>query len=319
MTIPLPVISPLDAVTIATPCQVPWGEMRGDHRSRHCCQCQRKVFDLSALTTAEAMELLGNSANLPCVRLYRRIDGRVMTADCPVGLRARIWRRLRRRAAWVASLFAMLFLQSCKTYTQGLAVPEPIKRAEYPLVFRDGPKKDKRVVVALFISDEHQIDLKLSGSEEILACELAKKMPDLAKDAKPAQILVVLNPDEVNKFKKNNPNWKSMHPSEWGKKLGVDFVLDIHLDKMSLYEQGSLNALYKGQAEVTVDTYDVDDISAEPKYNYVYPFTYPHTGFLDAGSITVTHFKQDFLEHLAAELSMKHVQHKDASGIADDR
>ena len=32
------------------------------------------------------------------------------------------WRRLRRRAAWAASLFAVLFLQACRTATQGFPV-----------------------------------------------------------------------------------------------------------------------------------------------------------------------------------------------------
>lgn len=115
MAIPLPTLDLLDAITIPTPCDVPWGEMRGDNRSRLCGQCQRQVFDLSAISSTEATELLRDPTNRPCVRLYRRPDGRVLTADCPVGLRARVWRGLRRRSAWVASLFAMLFLPACKS------------------------------------------------------------------------------------------------------------------------------------------------------------------------------------------------------------
>jgi hypothetical protein len=124
MAIPLPIVDPLAAIAIATPCNVPWSEMRGDYRSRFCGQCRKKVFDLSALTTSEATELLGDPHSQPCVRLYRRPDGRVMTSDCPAGFRARIWRRLRRRGAWIASLFAMLFLPACRTTTQGVISPD---------------------------------------------------------------------------------------------------------------------------------------------------------------------------------------------------
>ena len=120
MAIPLPTLDPLDAITIATPCTVPWREMRGDERSRFCGQCQKRVYDLSALTTAEATELLGDQGNRPCIRLYRRPDGRVLTADCPVGLSNRVWLRLQKRAAWAASLFAMLFLPACKQAFQGM-------------------------------------------------------------------------------------------------------------------------------------------------------------------------------------------------------
>ena len=119
MPISLPTLDTLDALTVATPCTVPWDEMSGSDRSRFCDQCRRQVFDLSALTTAEATELLSDPTGAPCVRLYRRPDGRVLTADCPVGLRTRVWRWLRRRAAWAASLFAVLFVPACRTATQG--------------------------------------------------------------------------------------------------------------------------------------------------------------------------------------------------------
>jgi hypothetical protein len=123
MAIPLPTIDVLESLTIPTPCNVPWDEMQGDDRSRLCGQCKRQVFDLSEMTTAEATELLADPTNRPCVRFYRRPDGRVMTTDCPVGLRGRIWRQLRRRASWVASLFAMLFLPACRTPFMGM---EPV-------------------------------------------------------------------------------------------------------------------------------------------------------------------------------------------------
>ena len=75
-----------------------------------------------------------------------------------------------------------------------------------------------------------------------------------------------------------------MHASAWGKALGVDYVLEIHLDKMRLYQPGSLNQLYEGRGEVSVFMYDVDEGVAEPK-SYTYAFSYPKTGCRDATSI----------------------------------
>lgn len=124
MPIPLTTFDPLASISIATPCTVSWGGMVGDDRSRFCRQCERQVFDLSRMTTAEATQLLASPDGRPCVRLYRRPDGRVLTADCLVGLRTRLWRGLRRRAAWAASLFAMLFLPACRTAWQGMRVPD---------------------------------------------------------------------------------------------------------------------------------------------------------------------------------------------------
>jgi hypothetical protein len=127
MPIPLPTLDALESITIATPCAVPWGTMSGDDRSRFCDQCQRQVFDLSAMTRAEAVALLADLGRRPCVRLYRRPDGRVLTSDCPAGVRVRVWRGLRRRAAWAASLFAMVLLPACRTQGYVLSTPAETK------------------------------------------------------------------------------------------------------------------------------------------------------------------------------------------------
>ena len=103
----------LPMITIQTPCTVPWDTMRGDDRVRFCGQCERQVFDLGNLSSSEVMELLGGTEEVPCVRFYRRPDGRVMTADCPLSIRERTWKWLHRRAAWAASLFASLCLPAC--------------------------------------------------------------------------------------------------------------------------------------------------------------------------------------------------------------
>ncbi len=110
----------LNTIAIDSPCSVPWDSMCGDNRVRYCNQCKQQVFDLTEMTTAEATKALDEAANTPCVRFLRGRDGRVMTTDGAAVVRKRIWRRLRRRAAWAASLFSVLFLPAC--VTQGMPV-----------------------------------------------------------------------------------------------------------------------------------------------------------------------------------------------------
>ncbi len=188
--------------------------------------------------------------------------------------------------------------------------------AECQLSYKEGPKKNKEeIVVALFVSQGTGQSFEFAGADGQIASELWKRLPEMAKENK--QKLVVVAPKDVNKFKMSNPNWKLMPQCEWGKKLGADFVLDIHLDKMTMFQPGSQNQLYEGRAEVSVDTYDVDAGPGEPKYNYVLPFSYPKTGFLDATSIPLGKFRKDFIEHLAVEIVQKHVDFKPSSGIAE--
>jgi hypothetical protein len=79
---------------IASPCSADWNAMEGDDRVRFCERCQKHVYDLSALSTAEAEALLREKEGDLCARLARREDGTVVTGDCPVGAsrrRGRTW------------------------------------------------------------------------------------------------------------------------------------------------------------------------------------------------------------------------------------
>ncbi|MDP3279235.1 MAG: hypothetical protein Q8Q09_28855 [Deltaproteobacteria bacterium] len=90
----------LQQLYVASPCNVPWESMHGDDRVRLCDLCDKKVYDLSALTTHEAEQLIrDNNANV-CVQFYRRTDGTILTKDCPVGVAKK--KRTRRKAAVVA-------------------------------------------------------------------------------------------------------------------------------------------------------------------------------------------------------------------------
>jgi hypothetical protein len=113
MADPTPDLRILDEVAIETPCLVPWGEIQGAGHVRSCHVCRKNIFDLIEMTTPAAVQILAESDALPCVRICRAPDGRIVTADNPTGLGVRIWRGLRHRSRWAASLFALLFLPGC--------------------------------------------------------------------------------------------------------------------------------------------------------------------------------------------------------------
>jgi len=106
----LPLLGPLagcepdliDGVEIETPCTVSWDSMYGDDQVRHCGQCRQNVYNVAELSRAEALRLI-TARERVCLRLYRRPDGTVVTADCWSRLRA-----ARRRGVW--AFFAMLLV-----------------------------------------------------------------------------------------------------------------------------------------------------------------------------------------------------------------
>ena len=100
--------SPLNNIHIASPCPADWNEMYGDDRKRFCGECKLNVYNLSGMTRDEAERLVTNHEGRLCVRYYRRADGSIITADCPVGW-AKIKQRTRLYATAIASLVMALF------------------------------------------------------------------------------------------------------------------------------------------------------------------------------------------------------------------
>jgi hypothetical protein len=96
----------LDQVHVASPCKARWDDMSGDNRARFCGHCQKHVFNLSAMTRAEAETLVRTTEGKFCGRFHRRRDGTMLTADCPTGQRL----RRGRIARWCGAAFGTLML-----------------------------------------------------------------------------------------------------------------------------------------------------------------------------------------------------------------
>lgn len=91
-----------DSLTVASPCPEDWNGMEGDEKRRYCGRCRLHVYNLSAMTSAEAAELVEGRSGRLCVRFVRSHDGKVMTRDCPhQGI------RLRRRVLTAVSLLTV--------------------------------------------------------------------------------------------------------------------------------------------------------------------------------------------------------------------
>ncbi|MFM9905117.1 MAG: hypothetical protein ACKVQJ_11175 [Pyrinomonadaceae bacterium] len=100
--------SPLNNITVASPCPADWEAMYGDGRKRFCGDCKLNVYNLSGMTKDEAEALVMNAEGRLCVRFYRRADGSVITQDCPVGW-AKVKQRTKIYATAVVSLLMALF------------------------------------------------------------------------------------------------------------------------------------------------------------------------------------------------------------------
>ena len=139
---------------IASPCSMRWEEMTptGDAHTRRCEQCDLNVHNFAGMTAEQAESVLRSAFNADgtrnrriCAGIYRRVDGTIITADCPVGLaavRAKARRTVARIAAavglttvvaWAAAResagFAFAGRQPINTvanYLRGAPAPTPV-------------------------------------------------------------------------------------------------------------------------------------------------------------------------------------------------
>ena len=77
------------------------------------------------------------------------------------------------------------------------------------------------------------------------------------------------------------------------KKLGVDYVMEVTLSGIQIYQPRSNNQIYEGRADVDVSVYDVDKGKVAPLHNYIHAYTYPKGMVRSVDSIpNVSQFKQ---------------------------
>jgi len=107
----MPTTISLDVIDIPRPCPADWNEMHGTDQVRFCDHCKLNVYNLSEMTRPQAERLLIEKEGHLCARLYRRLDGTVITRDCEGA-----WKFARRKLSRWAAL-------SCAAVLSGLFAP----------------------------------------------------------------------------------------------------------------------------------------------------------------------------------------------------
>ncbi|MET1078111.1 MAG: hypothetical protein ABWY06_08830 [Pseudomonas sp.] len=133
----------LQQLDIAIPCTASWEQMRGDDRVRHCGECHKNVFNLSAMAEAEAAALLADNANGDlCVRFYRRHDGTLMTSDCGGAQRPAArpsWRGLPAMASAAVLAFSVAAGHASEAPADTSAAPVTQETAPAPVLMMGAP------------------------------------------------------------------------------------------------------------------------------------------------------------------------------------
>lgn len=87
----------LGVIRIAHPCSQKWSSMAGDAQVRQCAACNCHVFNFAEISSEDARRLIRriSGGERICARIFKRLDGTVMTRDCPRGF-SHGWRYARK-------------------------------------------------------------------------------------------------------------------------------------------------------------------------------------------------------------------------------
>lgn len=98
----------LPRLKIAVACQQDWNAMAGDDKVRFCGQCCQNVYNVRQLRPREVAALIeSHGERMPCLRLYHRPDGTVITRSCLDWVHAGV--QVMRWSAWSVAALAVGF------------------------------------------------------------------------------------------------------------------------------------------------------------------------------------------------------------------
>ena len=171
-----------------------------------------------------------------------------------------------------------------------------------PLPCKDGKSE---VTVALLASAAPGVgmDPAFAGAERELVTLIGQRMAgETREDRRPIK---VIDPGKVERFKSSTPNWRTMNPAAIGQKLGADYVIDLTLNSVSIYQPEYGRELYQGRANLQVVVYDTE------KPDAVYQ-DYIHPSIGEQKSTAVLSppgYRKYFLTRVATEVAHRHIPH----------
>lgn len=83
---PVKPFEPIENYKIATPCSSMWEGTDPKERYRYCEKCHLQVYDFTGMELPDAEALIFKRESRKNAPLFKRADGKFLTADCPVGV-----------------------------------------------------------------------------------------------------------------------------------------------------------------------------------------------------------------------------------------
>jgi hypothetical protein len=169
--------------------------------------------------------------------------------------------------------------------------------------------KDHKVRVVILTLNGLETRPELSGTDRELTTKMAKHLLEGCKANE--EKVAVVPPSKVDQYKADTPNWRTLDfKDDIGKHFDADYVIVLEIHALSLYQSGSGNTLFRGKANIGVSLINVFDPDGVPeKKEFVKEFPSENKGEIAVGDMTVTQFREQFIDYVAKNLAWYFTAH----------
>lgn len=209
------------------------------------------------------------------------------------------------------SLWSAIFLAGC-SFPQSLyfIMPEAKDPAELKRLANEDGKKEMKVVLWTYMSLDPREEF--IQADRHLAVKLAEEIHRLSEENR--EKVTIVKPNLVEQYKSQHSNWQALDLTKVGHDFKADYVVNLEIDKLSLYEPNANQQLYRGQTEILVSVVDMKhpDDAEHKELNDRYP---PEADIaLTPWDLSPTMFRDQFLAHVAKRLANYFVDHPQRKG-----
>jgi hypothetical protein len=212
-----------------------------------------------------------------------------------------------RRRAFRLSLWGAILIAGC-SFPQSLyfIMPEAKEPAEMKRLVGDDPKKEVKVVLWTYMSLDPREEF--IQADRHLAGMLAEEIHRLSEENK--EKVTIVKPNLVEQYKNRHDNWRYMEPEKVGHDFNADYVINLEINKLSLYEPKANQQLLRGQTEILVSLLDMKHPDDQPQKLFNDRYPNEARGGIDTFEMSPIAFRDQFLRHVAQRLAFYFVEHQ---------
>jgi hypothetical protein len=182
---------------------------------------------------------------------------------------------------------------------------DPKFEPEFRLANQD---KETRVLVLAYSAPDVRTDA--TGIDRQLGTTFVRQLEERCKGNKEKIYIVPIH--KVEKFKNDNiSSWKQMSATEIGRVFDVDYVIDLEVVSLALYEPDSHRSLFRGRCKIDMAVHDLRKPHEGPVFKTAFSTEYPKTrGPIPvADDNNVDKFRDMFINRIATDICWKLTAH----------